>query len=202
MIGKESSPCSQKKRGGESLKKIYIQNATGGSGKDTFARFLNKYIPTCKYSIADMPKSAGIILGWDGVSKAEKDRLFLSDLIDLSSKYNDAPFKDVTSIVCDFKNNLIEADLLIVDMRSPKDIARAVSAFGAETILIRNQNVEDITSNHADANVENYTYDYIIENNGTVNQLKKAAEIFVSEIVKNEDGKIHDNPLIFNCKNY
>ena len=59
------------------MKKIFIQNSVGGSGKDTFASFLNKYIPTHKYSIVDLPKEAAKVLGWDG-GKTERDRKFLS----------------------------------------------------------------------------------------------------------------------------
>ncbi len=164
------------------MKKVFILNGVGTSGKGTFAEFVGKYISTHKYSIVDLPKEAAKVLGWDG-GKTEKDRKFLSDIMDLSTEYNDSPFRDVLSVVTDFKNNLIEDELLFIDMRDPKDIARAVETFGAETILIRNPNVEKIQGNHADANVEDYEYDYIIENNGTLEQLDKMAKLFVREII-------------------
>lgn len=168
------------------MKKIYILNGVGTSGKGVFADYINKYIPTYKYSIVDLPKEAAKVLGWDG-GKTEKDRRFLSDIMDLSTDYNDAPFKDVLSLVTDFKNNkdYAEYEVLIIDMRDPKDIARAVETFGAETILIRNPNVTKIESNHADRDVENYEYDYIIENNGTLEQLECVAKAFVDRYVRN-----------------
>jgi hypothetical protein len=161
------------------LKKIFILNGVGTSGKGTFVDFVSKYIPTCKYSIVDLPKEAATVLGWNG-SKTEKDRKFLSDILDLSTEYNDAPFKDVLSLVTDFKNSkdYAEYEVLIIDMRDPKEIARAVETFGAETILIRNPNVGKIVSNHADRDVENYEYDYIIENDGTLEQLKTVTKLF------------------------
>lgn len=185
------------------MKKIFVQNSVGGSGKDTWASLLNKYIPTLKYSIVDLPKEAAKVLGWDG-GKTEKDRRFLSDIMDLSTDYNDAPFKDVLSLVTDFKNNkdYVEYEVLIIDMRDPKDIARAVETFGAETILIRNPNVEKIESNHADRDVENYEYNYIIENNGTLEQLEKVAEYFVREIICWADIPGHEKPLVLTCSNY
>ena len=164
------------------MKKIFIQNSVGGSGKDTWAGLIGKYISTHKYSIVDLPKEAARILGWDG-GKTEKDRKFLSDVMDLSTEYNDAPFRDVMSVVDDFKSNLIEDEVIFIDMRDPKDIARAVETFGAETILIRNPNVKKIESNHADANVEKYEYDYIIENNGSLEQLDWVAKEFVDNII-------------------
>lgn len=183
------------------MKKIFIQNSVGGSGKDTWAEFVGKYIPTYKYSIIDLPKEAAKVLGWNG-SKDEKDRRFLSDIMDLSTEYNDSPFRDVLSVVTDFKNNLIEDEVLFIDMRDPKDITRAVRDFGAKTILIRNPNVNKIKSNHADANVENYKYDYIIENDGTLNQLDKVAKLFVCDVICNNYIPCKNKPFIFKCSNY
>lgn len=183
------------------MKKIFVQNSVGGSGKDTWASLLNKYIPTYKYSIVDLPKEAAKVLGWDG-GKTEKDRKFLSDVMDLSTEYNDAPFKDVLSIVTDFKNNLLENDVLIIDMRDPKDIARAVETFGAETILIRNPNVRKIESNHADRDVENYEYDYIIENDGTLEQLERVAKLFICDVICGEHIPEKDKSFTLTCSKY
>ena len=182
------------------MKKVYITSGVGRSGKDTFCEFVGTYIPTHKYSIVDLPKEAARVLGWTG-GKDEKDRRFLSDIMDLSTEYNDSPFQDVLSVVTDFKDNLIEDEVLFIDMRDPKDIARAVETFGAETILIRNPNVAKIESNHADANVEGYKYDYIIENNGTLGQLDMMAKFFVREIICWNEVKDHEKPLVLTCSN-
>lgn len=183
------------------MKKIFVQNSVGGSGKDTWASLLNKYIPTLKYSIVDLPKEAAKVLGWDG-GKTEKDRRFLSDIMDLSTDYNDAPFKDVLSLVTDFKNNkdYAEYEVLIIDMRDPKDIARAVETFGAKTILIRRPDAGVIESNHADRDVENYDYDYIIENNGTLEQLESVAKDFVEIIIKGETNIIDNSYYKFDVQ--
>lgn len=177
------------------MKKVFILNGVGSVGKGRFVEFVSKYIPTYKYSIADLSKEAATILGWDG-GKTEKDRRFLSDIIDLATEYNDSPFQDVVSIVTDFKSNKIETDVLFVDMRSPKDIARAVETFDAETVLLRNPRVKPIETNHADANVENYKYDYIIENDGTLEQLKEKAKIFVDSVIYQEQYDIK-KPICF-----
>ena len=183
------------------MKKIFVLNGVGTSGKGCFAEFIGKYISTHKYSIVDLPKEAAKVLGWNG-GKTERDRKFLSDVMDLSSDYNDAPFKDVTSIVADFKNNKIEADVLIIDMRDPIDIARAVETFGAETILIRNPRVGEIITNHADANVEDYMYNYIINNDGTLEQLETVAKIFVRDVICWSEVPVRKMPLTLTCSNY
>ena len=170
----------------------------GTSGKGTFVDFVSKYISTHKYSIVDLPKEAAKILGWDG-GKTEKDRRFLSDIMDLSTEYNDSPFQDVLSVVADFKNNLIEDKVLFIDMRDPKDIARAVKTFDARTILIRNPNIEKIEGNHADANVEKYDYDYIIENNGTLGQLDAMAKLFVRDVICWSEIRACEKPHVLTC---
>ena len=56
--------------------------------------------------------------------------------------------------------------------------------------------VDEIKSNHADANVENYEYDYIIENDGTLEQLDKMAYLFSEQVIKNN---CFEKPVIFKC---
>ena len=184
-------------------KNIFVLNGVGTSGKGVFADYINKYIPTLKYSIVDLPKEAAKVLGWDG-GKTEKDRRFLSDIMDLSTEYNDAPFQDILSLVADFNNSndFSEYKVLVIDMRDPKDIARAVKEFKAETILIRNPNVGKIESNHADRDVENYVYDYIIENNGTLEQLERVAKIFVCDVIKDKNIPGESKPFAFTCSKY
>lgn len=170
-------------------------NGNGGTGKDTFVSFISKYIPTYKYSIIDLVKTASRILKWED-KKTEKDRKFLSDLMDLSSNYNDAPYQDIKKLVDDFLNDYIEADVLFIDMRDPKDIERAVKDFQAKTILMINSKVNKIESNHADLNVERYNYDYIIENNGTIEQLDEKAKIFVDSVICQDQYDI-EKPICF-----
>lgn len=160
------------------MRDIYIVNGSGGSGKDTWVSFVNGFVPVYHDSIVSIAKEAAEILGWDG-GKTEKDRKFLSDLLDLSAEYNDQPYKDIANFLRDYKNGEFDdVKAIFVDMRDPEDIKRAVDDFGAKTILIKNPNVEKIVSNHADANVEDFNYDFTVVNDGTKEQLKKSALIF------------------------
>ena len=112
------------------------------------------------------------------------------------------PFKDIASIVTDFKNNNIETEVLLIDIREPEEIARAVKTFGAETILIRNPNAIKIKSNHADRDVENYKYDYIIENDGTLEQLERVAKLFICDVICGENIPEKDKPFTLTCSKY
>ena len=53
----------------------------------------------------------------------------------------------------------------------------------AKTLLMRRAVIEnDNQSNHADAEVFNYDYDYIIENNGTLEELEQKAIEFLKQL--------------------
>lgn len=172
------------------IKKIYITNGSAGNGKDTFAEFLDKYISVFKYSSVDLVKEMFEVAGVTKDDKTEKKRRLWSDGKDLLTWYDDIPFKDITSVVTDFKNNQIETEVLLIDIREPEEISRAVETFGAETILVHNPNVENVDSNHADANVERYKYDYIIRNGGTLKDLDVLASMFVDYVIKDDIHKI------------
>lgn len=183
------------------MKKVYVTNGSAGNGKDTFAEFLGKYISVFKYSSIDLVKEMYESIGIDRNSKNEKKRKLYSDTKDMLTQYDDIPFKDITSIVTDFKNNKIETEVLLIDIREPEEIARAVKTFGAETILIDNPNVKKIESNHADANVFDYAYDYIIKNDGTLEQLDAVAKLFVRDIICWSEIRAHKKPHVLTCSN-
>ncbi len=157
-------------------KKIYIVNGMGGCGKDTFAQFLTEIVSTMKISSVDKVKRLAKFCGWEG-GKTEKDRKFLSDLKCLTSEYSDFAFRDIRTQVEYFK--IVDLyNVLLIDIREPDEIERAKNEFGAKTILITNDRVEPILSNMADANVFEYTYDYIINNSGSFEDFKANIKIF------------------------
>lgn len=162
-------------------KHIFITNGMGGCGKDTFANFLMDMVPTMKVSSVDKVKLIARQCGWDG-GKTERDRRFLSDLKCLLTEYNDLPFLDISMWVNRFRNSDL-FDVLLIDVREPIEIDKAKNAFGAKTILIKNDRVPYIATNMADAGVYNYKYDYTIENNGTLEEFREKTEQFVREVL-------------------
>lgn len=160
-------------------KHIYITNGVARCGKDTFAKLLNEFVPTIKYSSIDKVKSIAKECGWNG-GKTEKDRKFLSDLKCLTSEYSDLPFKDISRFINAFLA-VGDSKVLLIDIREPDEIARAKQEFGAETILIVNQNIPHITSNMADRNVYNYKYDWVVRNNGTINDFRETVKKFAKD---------------------
>lgn len=159
-------------------KTIIILNGKPRAGKDTFAYLLNKYIPVYKYSSVEMVKTIALDCGWKG-GKTEKDRKFLSDLKQLTSAYSDLSYKDVLKRIELFEKGEIKEHILIVDVREPEDIERLKQATGAITVFIQNDNVPEITSNMADANVDKYEYDIVVENNGTLEEFEETVGSFL-----------------------
>lgn len=159
-------------------KKVFIINGSGGVGKDTFCEYVGHYTKVKVISSIDLVKDYASKMGWNG-SKTPRDRKFLSDLKDLLTKYNDYPFRDICQKVLWFKED--DNEFLFIHIREPEEIDRAKREFNAHTILMVNDNVKGIYSNHADARVLEYNYDIVIDNSGTLKDLEIIAKDFVEK---------------------
>ena len=173
--------------------KIVVINGFPLSGKDTFVNFcihnmsvLNKGMGF-NLSTIDPIKSIAINLGWDGL-KTDKDRKFLSDLKKLLTEWNDIPYKATYSKMNTIYNRLINQKvpedkiIFFVHSREPEEIKRFKEDFGAKTLLVKKDNIDKEFSNESDKNVNNYEYDFIIENNGTLEELEQKAIDFLKEL--------------------
>lgn len=159
-------------------KKVFIINGSGGVGKDTFCEYVGHYAKVKVISSIDLVKDYASKMGWNG-SKTPRDRKFLSDLKDLLTKYNDYPFRDICQKVLWFKED--DDEFLFIHIREPEEIDRAKREFNAHTILMVNDNVKGIYSNHADARVLEYNYDIVVDNSGTLKDLDIIAKDFVEK---------------------
>jgi len=168
--------------------KIVIVNGYPGCGKTTFELFCKDIMgPYCRSrSTVDKIKALARRGGWDG-RKTPEARKLLSDLKDLFTQFNDMPFQDIVSHLEQFKAELTQygveeqSALFFVDSREPQELKRFREELGAIVIFIQRDNDGNF-SNHADANVENFDYDYIIDNNGTLEDLKVKAKKFLNLI--------------------
>ena len=162
-------------------KYIIVINGYGGSGKDTFVELVSKYNKVYNFSSVDKVKEIAKLIGWNG-KKDEKDRKFLSDLKKLTTDYNDMPFNSIKDAVNDFYES--DKEIMFIHIREPEEIERVVKEFYAKTLLIKRDDIDKITSNYSDASVENYNYDYVIENT-TLEKLEESAKEFYNLINKN-----------------
>lgn len=170
-------------------KTTIIINGTGRCGKDSFAEFcgdiLSKQMKVINISTVDKVKAAATILGWDQ-GKTEESRLALSELKSLSKKHFNHPIQYIL-------NRKAELDewysfyLMFVHSRESEEIGWFKNNIeNCYTLLIKNPSVADITTNESDARVEDYDYDYIIHNDGSLEDLKMKAKDFIS-ILKGEN---------------
>lgn len=162
-------------------KHVVIINGSAGVGKDTFVAICNSFCKVMNYSSIDEIKRLAKLIGWDG-NKDEKGRKLLSDLKVAMSDYCDLPFQSMKNKYEEFIKS--DADILFLHIREPEEIARAVNEFNAITLLIKNKNVKQITSNMADANVYDLNYDAVVDNSRTLNDLKDIAKWFIGLLEK------------------
>lgn len=153
---------------------IFVINGTGGSGKSTFVSYCKSFNPNVReISTVDHVKTVATLAGWDGV-KDERGRRFLADIKDAMDRYDELSKKNVDKVIEANPNHIY-----FINARSPEDIEYFCKKWGALSVLITNPRISPITSNHADAKVLEYKYDFVIKNDGDLEWLEKKAEFFM-----------------------
>lgn len=167
---------------------VPVENEDYCVNPEVFYRIDN--IITNNISTIDCVKNIAKMFDWNG-EKSEKDRKMLSDLKDLMIVYNDYPFKRVTAQITDWlrydktrPNDMYDHSFLFVHCREPKEIDRIKNQFPNDTftLLVQNPKVAKVTGNHADKDVENYNYDFIVVNDSDLRALRKVAIDFYKKI--------------------
>lgn len=162
-------------------KKVFILNGAATAGKNTFANFVDEIVPVCHYSYVDFARYMLEDIGVDINAKTDKLRTLICNVNNDLEDYDDIPFKDCEDIYKDFINGNIEADILFIDCREPKKIERMKKAFNAKTVFVKSNKI-NIATNIADKAVdEKYTYDFYINNEGTISELRDEAIDFVKK---------------------
>lgn len=147
-------------------KQIFILNGVAGAGKDTFAELLNKHIPTKHISSITPVKEAAKALGWNG-EKDAKSRDFLCELKQFLNSKGSYIWDYLDKEVEIFQNDKIN-QILLIDIREPSEIKKAVARYKCQTILIERDNKNRHYENLADNNVFDYEYNYVIDNNSDI----------------------------------
>lgn len=169
--------------------KIFIVNGRGGSGKTTFekmiCRICSEQGKKAKiFSTIEGVKNIAKEFGWDG-EKELKDRKMLSDLKDLLTRYNDYPHTYIAEKIKQEQNSC-DCDVVFIDSREPDDIKRWCDEYSALSILI-DRGIKILYNNHADDNVDNYSYDIYISNKDDLKTLEEQAQIFYNTFIVGED---------------
>lgn len=165
--------------------KVFLINGAPTAGKTTFERLVRKNSEQNCYllSTIDYIKEVAYTLGWNG-EKTDKDRKFLSNLKDLLTEWNNSPKNRIMLQVMDVTLRDPNA-IIFIDCREPDEIEDWCLRLNAQSVIVRNTKAENKgASNHADAEVLNYDYDIIIDNNGTLDDLEESALTFLENFVK------------------
>jgi hypothetical protein len=162
---------------------IVVINGFPQSGKDQFISFCQESVQYVhNISTIDSTKKIATLMGWDG-TKDNKSRDFLSDLKSLWVRYNNGPLIELAKTYMDIVNN--EPDSVVfVHCREPEEISKIVDWFskGAVYTLFLDRAVENLPANKSDTNVELYSYDETLANNGTLEELRDKAYKFIRDL--------------------
>ena len=163
--------------------KIIILNGYPQSGKDSFCCCCNNFAKIRVISTVTPIKILLEKLGWNG-EKTPQVRKLLSDLKDFTTHTIDLSFNYVNLEVEKCNNDNYE--IVAIMSREPDEIARFVEYFSNYfdvcTVFISRNDHEKQLNCDSDKNVEQYNYDFYIDNNGTITDLKNTAENFLKQI--------------------
>lgn len=168
------------------MKKIIVINGIGGAGKDTVCEMIKENFDTTVISSVDEVKTIAKFIGWEG-SKQSKDRLFLSNLKDLLTWYNDRPLQYILQNIETFRNN-DSSKIMLIHIREPHEIDKLKKIVpDLITLFIENNNIKENKGNHADDNCSEYKYDYIIDNSHDLETLRQSVKTFTNELFGHEE---------------
>lgn len=169
------------------LKKlVLVINGQALAGKDTFVSAVSEHWPTMFAAIADAVKRVALQCGWDGGKTAE-DRRFLSDLKCLLDGYHDWPYQQLMAAYYDFLEN--DDRILFLQLREPADIRRFLddSRHDSDIVIVKTLFLEResrrTVGNIGDDSVYDFDYDFVVKNDGTVDDLKHKAVQLVSSLL-------------------
>lgn len=164
--------------------KIYIISGKMHVGKDTIANMIVKNInkKSIKVSYAFYLKEyAKNICNWDGSDKT-KPRAFLQTLGDKIKKDIDPKFL-INRIIEDIKVYSAFFDVIIItDARFKDEIDDIRNNFN-NTTVIRIKREYNNDTHISETDLDNYSnYDYVIDNNGTLDELENKIKKIISEV--------------------
>lgn len=182
---------------------VIILNGRPTAGKDTFVNLVKKFCDTFDYAWVSHISSVNPIreflmdkLGWDG-NKDDATRKLMADIKqywDSREGYTSVSYC-IDEILKWINTEVVKRDdkIIFVDIREGYNIdstmkildaLKDVYNIKAYTVFIDRPQVAINHGNASDDNVENFVYDAVIFNNGTVGAFEKLAQEFVESLFK------------------
>ena len=173
------------------MTKIFIINGLGGCGKSTFSKFCIDYYKE-KYnknayevSTVDYVKEVAEYCGWQH-TKFNKDRIFLHDIKEALEAWNDSPTISVFNKIEELDKNS-NNNIYFVNIRESKYIEKFIrfaedKNYYIETIIVEAPNIKSNEVPELVNDIYSISYDYYIINDGSLEDLKKSAELFIDSV--------------------
>lgn len=167
------------------MNKLIIINGVAGVGKDTFVGLVKKYSKhnVINRSVISPVKKALFDLVGNYV-KTDEYRSLLSKTCDLWEKHNDGPVSWSIREYASISNNS-NGNIMFLHCREPNRISEISNVIGddCETLLIDTKSrIKHVPQNESDKNVRGYDYDYVINNDGSIEALEGMAIAFAKLI--------------------
>ena len=105
---------------------------------------------------------------------------YLANYFELSSSTTDK-ISDFNAWIDDI---IRQGKFVFVMVREPEEIQQYVERLGATAVFVRRPNADVPMGNDSDDNVENFSYHYYINNDGTVEDLTTRAEEFTNWLLQ------------------
>ena len=162
--------------------KIIVINGYPRSGKDEFVKIADEKYKVVQLSTVDTVKYVAKIFGWDG-KKDRISRKMLSDLKLFYSKHFNGPYKECTELI---ESGRGIYDIVFLHVREPNEIecikmyCRAADIKFYSLFIDRNDS-EKTHLAKSDTQVQEYTYDIVVRNNGTLDEYKNTVYNTIKE---------------------
>jgi hypothetical protein len=163
-------------------KLVFVINGRGGVGKDTLCDFAARACSVKNESSVTPVKRIAAQVGWKG-EKTDRARKFLSDLKALMISYNDYPTVWAEEQYREFMES--DQEIMFFHIREAEEIDKFIRATNgkAKALLIRRAAVhQGAYGNRSDDEVENYTYDYVFDNDLPIEEARAAFTDFLRRL--------------------
>lgn len=174
---------------------VVIINGNPRAGKDSFVDrcrrcvAMNEYAKCVNISSVDIHKSLLKEIGWDGETKSNDVRNLLCEMKKFSIYHGDIPTKYMLNTIFRYLNNNSDDDYLIFcHIREVEEIKKLVRALNGlkcinisySTLFIKRNINTNACCKSDEVNYNDYKYDFVINNDGTLDDLHKKAEYFIN----------------------
>lgn len=166
---------------------VVILNGVGRSGKGTVYEDMNKLLPGVWYSWVEKVRTMLRENGVDVDNKTPEMRRLLAGVCSAFDEM-DLNFNDVKRVILDVENwKYDQKRTAYIDIRDPKNIDKIkkfCKALGIDCFTVYVKRDVECPDNAADIAASNtdYKYDYVIDNNGTLEELEAKCEKIIHEI--------------------